>query len=246
MAAISPKQTDVQAALRAFLLAVLPSGVEVIAAQQNRTAEPRSGDFVVMTPIRFRRIDTNIDTSADVRIVASISGAVMTVSHVTIGTIAIGATIFGAGVFAGTKVTRILTGGGGPGTYQVSPPQNVASEVMSAGAKTFQQNAEVTVQLDFHSAATSDAGDMAQTVSTLFRDIYAVDFFGDLPSPQNNVVPFYADDPRQMPFINENQQYEWRWILEAVMQVNQTVSISEPYADAAVVDLISVDAAYPP
>jgi hypothetical protein len=49
-------------------------------------------------------------------------------------------------------------------------------------------------------------------------------------------VPLYADDPRYMPFVNENQQYEWRWVLEACFQVNQTVVVPKQYADAVDVD----------
>lgn len=38
--------------LRAFLLAVLPTGVEVIQGQQNRAPEPRGPNHIVMTPAR--------------------------------------------------------------------------------------------------------------------------------------------------------------------------------------------------
>jgi hypothetical protein len=43
-------------ALRAFLLAVLPSGVEVVQGQQNRAPEATGPDHVVMTPDRRTQI----------------------------------------------------------------------------------------------------------------------------------------------------------------------------------------------
>ena len=72
-----------------------------------------------------------------------------------------------------------------------------------------------------------------------------MDFFAALSPPLNGVVPLYADDPRQMPFINAESQYEWRWVLEAKLQVNQAVQIPQQFADSAVVDAISVEAEFP-
>lgn len=51
---MTPNLTDdaIMAALRAFLLAVLPAGVEVIQGQDNRVPEPLGPNHVVMTPAR--------------------------------------------------------------------------------------------------------------------------------------------------------------------------------------------------
>jgi hypothetical protein len=49
-------------ALRAFLLGVLSSTVEVVQGQVNRVPEPIGTDFVVMTDIRSQRLAWNIET----------------------------------------------------------------------------------------------------------------------------------------------------------------------------------------
>lgn len=169
----------------------------------------------------------------------------MTVSSVTRGPIIVGATVFGVGVAAGTKVTALGTGTGDVGTYAVSISQTVANETLASGVKALMQSSKVTVQIDFHSIDGSSA-DTAQIVSTTFRDAVAVQFFSALDYPLNQVSPFYADDPRQMPFLNENSQYEWRWVLEAEMNVNQGVFTPQQFFTALDLEVINVDAEYPP
>jgi hypothetical protein len=242
---VAPTQDDITTLLRSFLIDVLPDGTDVILGQINRVPEPRGGQFVVMTPVHILRLGTNFDESGDVKFQGSIAGQIMTVtsfSPTSKGTIDVGSPVFGVGVADGTKVTERISGAGETGTYQVSPSQTIGSEVLSAGRWSATQPAQWTIQLDFHGADTT-AADMAQTVSTLFRDEYATKYFEQRSS---SIAPFYADDPRQMPFINDQQQYEWRWIVSAVMQVNQKVLVPMQYADAAEVGLIEVDGRYPP
>lgn len=223
----------------------MATGVTVVAAQQNRVPETNNPYFAVMTPIRFTRLATNVDQSADTKFTGAIDGNTLTVSDVAFGQIILGATIFGTGVAANTMVVAFGTGGGGTGTYMVSPSQTVASETLSAGKKTLTEEAESVVQLDFHSPDTL-AGDFAQTVSASLRDEYGTTFFASLTPPFDGVSPLYADDPRQMPFISDQSQYEWRWVLEARLQVSQTVSVPQEYADAASVTIKDVSALYPP
>jgi hypothetical protein len=245
----SPNQSTVQAALVNFLTAVLPATgsdgkpVSVLTAQQNRVPEPLGTDFCLVTPIRFERLETNYDTTADVRFTGSIVGGIMAVSAVSIGPIAVGAQVFGSGVAANTFVTAVGSAGG---TYNIAPAQNVPAQLMAAGQLVIQQAVKVTVQLDFHSQNATTAGDMAQTVSTLFRDEYAVDQFANQPPPNNGVVPLYAEDPAQRPFINESQQYEWRWTIDVYVQINQIVTVPQQYADAITVVLKDVDEVFPP
>jgi hypothetical protein len=240
---IAPTQDTVQIALRTFLLAVLPAGVDAIIAVVNRVPEPSAPKFVIISPTRFARLRTNIDTAADVKFTGSIAGTVLTVSAVAFGTIRAGAILFGVGVAAPTQILVQLTGSpGGTGTYTVSPGQTIGSETLASGAKLLEQGAQVTVQLDFHTDDNS-AADLAQTVSTIFRDEAGVQLFAD----QNlGVTPLFADDARYLPFINENQQFEWRWVVEANLQVNQVVSVPQQYADVVSVTVINVDAAHPP
>ncbi len=59
---ISPTESQILTALRSFLLAILPDGVECIRGQANKVPEPASPDFVVMTHVYRRRLATNVDT----------------------------------------------------------------------------------------------------------------------------------------------------------------------------------------
>lgn len=240
----TPSTQNAITQLGKFLKAVLPDGVEVIQAQVNRVPEPAGKEFVVMTPLRQDRLRTNVHSGEDAKFTGSISGTALTVTAVEIGTVEIGRVLFGVGVAPNTKITAGPTGGG-PGAYTVSVSQTLASQVLSAGADDIEQGQKLTVQIDFHSADPLVEGDMAATVSTLMRDGYAVRQFAS-QTPNYGVVPLLADDPRQMPFINEAQQYEWRWIVEALLQVNVVVSVPQEFADSATVEVISVDATYPP
>jgi len=58
---VSITETNVFTALRAFMLAILPSGVSVIRGQVNRVAEPSGPDYVVLTPGTRTRLATNVD-----------------------------------------------------------------------------------------------------------------------------------------------------------------------------------------
>ena len=225
----------------------MATGVTVIAGQQNRAAEPANPFFAVLTPIRFDRLETNVDSSEDTKFTGSISGQVLTVTAIQFGEVSQGDLLFGTGpLIFGTSVINQISGfSGGTGTYLVSASQMLSSQTLSCGTKTLQQNMKATVQVDFHGSDTT-AGDFAQTVSTCLRDEFGVDFFAALTPPLNGVVPAYADDPRQVPFINDSQQYEWRWMLEVCLLVNQIVSVPQQYADSVSVDVVSVDATFPP
>ncbi len=206
-------------------------------------SEPREGDFVVMTQLRRTRLEINVDSSADCRFTASIAGTRMTVTHVSIGTVALDSTVFGVGVAAGTTVKSQTSGSaGGIGAYVVSVSQIVPSTTLSCGSLDVMQPVEVSYQLDIHGPASADN---AQVISTLMRDEFGVQQFAN-QSPNYGVVPLYADDPRQAPFLNEAQAYEWRWVVEAMLQANPIISVPLQYADAVSVEVVSVDETYPP
>jgi hypothetical protein len=240
---ISLTQSTAQAVLRSFLQTILP-GVDVIQGQDNRVPEPANVNFIVMTAMRRDRLETNIDTYADTLVTGSINGQTLTVAGVTFGALAVNNPIFGVGVSPNTLITALGTGIGGVGTYTISPSQSVVSEPLAAGMATLLQPTELTYQLDVHSNDVSTAADMAQTITTAFRDSYAVDFF----TAQNpNVVPLYADEGRQIPFISGEEQYETRWIIEAHLQVNAALTnLPQQFAGALSVGLVDVNAAYPP
>lgn len=251
VAALAPSQSDVLQSLRAFLLDVLPSGVEVLTGQPNRVPEPSSLNFVIMTPIRVERLGTNRGSGFDVKFTGSVAGNILTVTSVAIdprtglqhGSIATGRFLYGVNVTDGIKIVSQLSGTpGGAGTYQLSGSQSLAPETLAAGYWQYMQPASATVQLDFHSADLSSS-DMAMTASTLFRSEYGTRFFKALGP---DVTPLYADDPSQQPFVNDQQQYEWRWVLDACMQVNDIAQVGQQFADAVNIGLIEVDSHYPP
>lgn len=244
MSGITPTEDDIYRALRAFLTDILPSGVGVYKGQVNRVPEPEEDDFVIMTIYGpLKRLATNEDAAQDVTFIGSIAGTTLTVTEIIRGQILPDARLFGVGVAAGTTVVQQLSGTtGGVGTYEITPTQTVASRQLSTGAQTFMQEVEAAVQLDVHG---NDSGNNAQIISTLFRDEYATAFFSELATG-DTISPLHADDPRQMPFLNAEAQYENRYVVEARLQANQTVTRPQQYADEAVVGLIDVDATYPP
>jgi hypothetical protein len=61
-----------------------------------------------------------------------------------------------------------------------------------------------------------------------------------------DVAPLHADDPKQIPFINAEQQYEYRWVIEAHMQANQIVlGIPQQFFDVVDLNVESVTVEFP-
>lgn len=222
-------KSQIQTDLRAFLLDILPDGVEVIAAQTNRVPEPASSDFVLITPLHLARLATNEVDNADCVFTGSISGTTLTVTALTSGALAPGRKIFGTGVQTGTKIVSDL----GNDQWEVSVSQDVDSESMSAGQIIIRQRVQVSYQLDIHGPASVEN---AATISTLFRDAYAAVFFADRG---NGTVPLYCSDPAQAPFINAEQQYEERWTITAEMEAQTGISVSQEFGDTLTVSVVS-------
>jgi hypothetical protein len=236
---LGPDLTNEQAmtALRSFLLAVCPAPFEAVLGQGNRVPEPSTPDFAVYTPGLRRRLATNLDTFSDCRFVASIAGTVMTVTELDYGTIAVGNTVFGPNVANNTTV-QSGPSGTGPWAYVVAPSQTAASGVMAAGTQALQQQTELTVQIDVHGP---NSADNAQLISTLLRDEYGVGLFAQSGF---DVVPLHADDPKQIPFIDGEDQYEDRYIVEAKLQINPTIQVPQQFAETITPTLVDVDDEY--
>lgn len=214
----------------------LYAGVQVLRGQANRVPEPQGDNFVVMTPIRKDRLETNVDTYVDAYFQGSIAGSTLSVNSIAYGTLSVGAPVFGVNIALGTIIVAPVS----LNMWLVSIPQNISTQAMAAGTNTMLQPTKVTIQLDVHGPQGSD---LAQIISTAFRDEYGFDL---MAQSGFDVRPLYADDPHQMPFINAESQFEDRWIVEAVLQANQTVIVPQQYADEVNVLLINVDATYPP
>lgn len=102
------------------------------------------------------------------------------------------------------------------------------------------QPTQYTIQLDFHG---SSGADYAQEFTTLFFSDYAFDEFGFITTL--DIKPLYCSDPKQIPFINGEQQYEDRWIVEVEIQANMQTTVAQQFADQLQVNVISVAATYP-
>ena len=96
------------------------------------------------------------------------------------------------------------------------------------------------VQLDVHGPGSANNAAM---ISTLFRDEYACTVFASV-NPE--IQPLYCEEPKQIPFINGENQYEQRWIIDAAIQYNPITQTPQDFASTVEVEIISVDAAYPP
>lgn len=92
----------------------------------ENTVNPDAGDWTVRS---------STFSSGSALFTGSISGATLTVTGVTRGTLAIGQYISAAGITAGTKITALGTGTGGTGTYTVSASQTVSSTLIASGNK---------------------------------------------------------------------------------------------------------------
>ncbi len=58
--------------------------------------------------------------------------------------------------------------------------------------------------------------------------------------------PLYTSEPAQRPFHNAQDQIEYRWGVDAVIQVNPVVSTLQQFAATLAATLVSVEAAYAP
>lgn len=249
---VSPNNTNIQTCLRAFLLSVLPAGVEVIEGQDNQVPEPAGADFVVMTWLRQERLETNIDAYVDRVFTGSISGNTLTVSAILFGPVlTTGSVIFGVNIATGTQITAQLTGTpGGIGTYSISGnPQTIASETMAAGTLQCTYENDLVYQLDVHGP---NSADNATIIAAVFRDDYACEQFSIALCAQGFtdgtlVQPLYADDPAQRPFQNDQNQIEMRWSVDVHIDAVQTVfNIPLQFGSVFTPGMISVDATYPP
>jgi hypothetical protein len=110
----------------------------------------------------------------------------------------------------------------------------------SPGTRTAMQPTQVTIQIDVHGP---NSADNAQIISTLLRDEYASIYF---VKNSSGIAPLYAGDPNQIPFFNGEQQVEFRWFIEAVLQVNTTITIPQDFASNVNIGIKDVDAVYPP
>jgi len=103
------------------------------------------------------------------------------------------------------------------------------------------QGKELRVQLDCYGESAMDA---ASALAALFRspastewmERYALD--GGFPL---RLQVLYASDARNVTFINEASNYEGRWTLDVHLQINQTVTTPQEFAEQLNVDTAEAD-----
>lgn len=101
--------------------------------------------------------------------------------------------------------------------------------------RSMRQAAQAVFQLDVHGP---QAFNNANRISTVSRSSYAAEFFEARGEP---IAMLFADDPRQAQFVSGEKQYEDRYIIEANLQVNFTMTAVAQSARALSVDLIDVE-----
>jgi len=233
-ATVSLTEAQVREALRAFILGILPAGVEVVRSQDNRVPMPFGADFVVMTPLGRSRLSTNVTSYQDNEVVGSIAGTTLTVTAVAYGALSVGLVLIDKAetVQPGTVITGQLSGSaGGTGTYSVSPSQTVAATTLYAGSRDDLVPLEYRAQLDVYGPS---AFQHATAIETLFRSDRGIERMQALGF---EVTPLYSGEVRQAPFIDAEREYEDRWILEVAAQLNPIVGTWQQFAEELEVDV---------
>lgn len=116
------------------------------------------------------------------------------------------------------------------------------------GTRQITQTTQFDVQLDVHGPAS---GNNVQTIATLWRDLYSTTFFDACPI---DIQSLYASDPRQVPFLNAESQYENRWTIDLSLQVNPSITLPQDFGDEVDISvhpgtdtgIVNVDVVYPP
>jgi hypothetical protein len=112
---------------------------------------------------------------------------------------------------------------------------SLADPTPTTGRVSAEAHWEHTLQIDCYGP---QAGDWAMIISTLWRDEYAATMFAPV------CAPLHCDDPKQMPIVDAEANFENRWLITAVLQYNPVVSTPMQFMQAANVNLIDVDVFY--
>jgi hypothetical protein len=99
-----------------------------------------------------------------------------------------------------------------------------------------EQGRELVVQIDCYGPMCAD---WAAILTTILRDNIGCEALA--PYAQ----PLYADDARQIPLVNGEEQYERRESLDAHLQVNSLITVPQQYANELDMTVIDVQEAYP-
>lgn len=235
---MTPSLTEAQifTALRSFLLNVLPAGTPVFKAQTNRVPEPKETNFVSMTPILRERLETNVDSYESAQDVQVLTFAALTTTP-TIGDTVVNGGATASGIVTAVTATDVTVNTLNKQYFAIGDVVSNTTHAgvvgtmigLAYGSATSMQPIKMTIQLDIHGPL---GGDNAHVVSTLLRDTYGVDQFA---TSGFDVTPLYTSDPKQLPFINGEEQIETRYVVDVVLQCNPVVTIPQQYGQTAVI-----------
>lgn len=119
-------------------------------------------------------------------------------------------------------------------------PLATTTHAVVAGEQQIKRSSQFNCQVDCYGI---DSGDMAETITMLFRDAFAADYFA---RQSFEIAPLFADDEHQLPIVTGEEQYVERWSFNVALQFNPIVTTSQQSANMLTVGIISVDATYPP
>ena len=109
---------------------------------------------------------------------------------------------------------------------------------MYAGSRFDLAQTEMSIQIDVHGP---ESGNNVHVIETLFRSEYAVDVMNAFGV---SVVPMFCSDSRQAPFVNDQEQVEYRWTLDAHVQINSTVRTPQQFLTEVEVAVIEAATQY--
>ena len=206
-----------------------------------RLPEPINGDFVVMSSIHQERLEWNETTFSDNICVGSITETILTVSALTRGILADGQLLMDIGypnghILPNTVILEQLSGtSGGVGTYKVSVSQSLSSENLYCGTRTDTVGNKWRAQIDIHGP---NSANNSNVLDTLFRSDLGVDFFA---ATGFEIAPLNIESRGLQPFENAEGEIEWRWVLEAELEIVVTVTTPQQFADQIVIENVVVD-----
>jgi len=95
---------------------------------------------------------------------------------------------------------------------------------------------QITVQLDVHGPLSADL--TASIVATLNSSWAAEAFAAQDPEV---LAPLYTDDAQFLPFVNGEQQTEWRYVIGSHFEAKPVLSTPAQFADTLAVTITQAD-----
>jgi len=235
-AAISVLESDVCKGVRAFLLRIL-GGSQFTAnvADDSVTYSGLVGELAVNQKVRGDGIPSDavissIGTASTFKLsesVGTISNVVMTSGVEVVQQLdnRVAMPLPGFAMISGTRKAKLSTG--------------AVSEDDTAGEEDHEASIDLVLQIDFFGP---QADDWAVVFAQTFASVWSCDFLKDY-----GIQPLYCDEPRQVPMVTGEAQYEHRWLTMAHVQYKPVVSLPQEHFDAvdeSGLSIISVDATY--